>query len=242
MNDLTEHKIDLIEGAIVNSLNEDQLEEFDGLMESDSQFRTRFELESELAESLNDAEVEAFRAQVQKTIVTKRVPTKNWKGHLLRIAAVFVVVLGSFLLLNLFTGEMNESELAENFFEPYPMMSINRDAGSVNDLTAIHTAYVNGKYEFVINQYKEHGLDRINGLDKIYLASAFISTDQPESALGVLESISEKQIIYDAAQWYTAIALLKLNRASEALAVLNDLETEKGKYGKLSKQLIEDLE
>lgn len=176
------------------------------------------------------------------------------------LAAASIAVLGVAVYWITFKNDENTPEkLLAAYHEP----KINTWTGEVRDLTereikkqkTIHkygeveglqlfnalTLYENGAFEQASKAF--NALHLQNDTLYLYQANALLESNKAKEAISVLERISPTSSNFNEAQWYTAMAFLKLKNIEKTKEILRGLSTESNKgYQKKSKDLLQRLE
>lgn len=139
------------------------------------------------------------------------------------VVAVAAVILLLVAVRFLNTPKMNSDELFAAYMEPQPISFTrgDQDTGLIN----LATAYQTDSYVQAAALAKELLADPIHASSpKVWfsLAISQLMTDQPQAALVSLKRIDEGSAFAEQAQWYEALALLKVDRAlaQEKLAAI----------------------
>lgn len=272
MNNLTDSDINLIERRLDNQLSEIELQSFNERLRSDSDFKEGFDSYQDAITAIYLAGEEDVRT-ILKTEQAKLTspPTssndvKSFKTvftpYILRgwLAAASIAVLGVAVY---WIAVKNDNNTPEKLFAVYYEPKINTLTKELRDPTEKEK-----QKQKVINQYGEvEGMQLFNALslydnnafeqaaksfnalhlqsDTLYLyqANALLKSDKPTEAISVLEKIAPTSSNFNEAQWYTAMAYLKLKNIEKTKEILRGLSVGSNKgFKEKSKSLLERLE
>ena len=187
-------------------------------------------------------------------------PLRVWRGKRMWLAAASIAVLGVAVY---WIAVKNDNNTPEKLFAVYYESKINTLTKELRDPTEREK-----QKQKIINKYGEvEGMQLFNALtlydnnafeqaaksfnalhlqnDTLYLyqANALLKSDKATEAISVLDRISPTSSSYNEAQWYTAMAYLKLKNIEKTKEILRGLSTEGNKgYQNKSKDLLERLE
>ena len=174
-------------------------------------------------------------------ITTSGTRVFHWK--FLSIAASVLLILGFVGVLR-FQRPSPSQELFQQYFDPYPVMSVVR-GNTANGLDPLQI-YSAGKYEqFVelLSSQRNATLKKFKS-SKLQLAygNALLAISQPEKAIEVLGQIMQGEDHFLDAQWYLALAHLRLQDYDKSQALLEQLVRQPSIYKSSARKLLASIE
>lgn len=238
---LDPNDIALIEKYLDGDLSPEETSIFEEKQENSAAFREAVVFHRQLLGHLEAQRKLILKAELQG-MMTENVKEERgfeWNWKVFSVAASVLLVLGFVGVLKL-QGPTPSQELFQQYFDPYPVMSVVR-GDTPNGLDPLHV-YAEGKY----GQFVEIMADERNAIksSKLQLAygNALLAIAQPERAIEELETIRQGEDYYLDAQWYLALAHLRLQNFSETRALLEQLVEQQTFYKSSAKKLIASLE
>lgn len=138
-------------------------------------------------------------------------------------ATVALIFAASYL----FRQEVSPAELYDEYFETYPLISVQRD--HVNEeLISLIAHYENANWNLVLKDMEtiDSSLMPI-ALNKIYSSIAYLQIEEAGKAIELLmqyETIPAPNIYQEQILWYLSLAYLKAGKRDDAHRVLRLLE------------------
>ena len=219
---------DLINGYFEGSLNENQLEEVNRLLKTDSEFASELTFQKELQHSLKKEERKDIKSLFNSLNEnTKKPKAKVFKLRPWLVAASVALIVGLsswFLFFN--SPAVNTAELYAANFTPYDNVIQPIERGNeLEDLkTKAFTAYENGEYPAALQLFKELHTKQNNSYIDFYSAMVLMQLDKQKEAIPLLKKYIEKQgELKDRASWYLALAHLKLDEIKNCKKELEKL-------------------
>ncbi|MGF1637222.1 MAG: tol-pal system YbgF family protein [Cyclobacteriaceae bacterium] len=160
-------------------------------------------------------------------------------------ASIVLFVVALVLLFTVRTD--NASQLAVNYYEPYPLTeAITQRSGDVQHgvLEEALAAYDQGNNEKASNMLQQILIESAGEMEKVnfYLASAYQADGEFEKAIPLYEKIyAEGNTFKTQAGWYASLAYLQLNKPVMALNILKELEQGEHAYASRAKELLQEI-
>lgn len=160
------------------------------------------------------------------------------------VAAAVALLCAVFFLLRP-TNQLNSSELALAYFEPYPATIGAASRSTEESQAQIDLAmqrYQSGQYDQSIDVLKniEDGNPEVN---QFYLANAYQANSEYLKAIDVYKELIENgEIFIEQASWNLALCYLSLDKKEEAIQLLKNTNFTIPTYSNKSKELITKLE
>lgn len=240
-------KEELLEKYFTGALLENEVDEFNALLESDIEFKKEFDFQNDLKQVIKTKkriELKELLNSYEDTVKEEVNRSKPYQGSWLKIAASFLILISAgayFFNTNFVTS--NE-DLFNEFYETYPNTTypIVRGGEAVNktlDYKA-YEAYERGDYTSAV-QFFEKMVNDTNS--KFYLGLSYLNEQKLVSAIPIFESIIAKNLKFkDEANWYLALAYVKQGKVDEAKEVLKDIiSLQSFNYAK-AKELLQEIE
>ncbi len=271
MNNLTDLDINLIERRLDNQLSKLELQFFNERLRSDPAFKEGFDSYQDAITAIYLAsEVDVMTIlKAEQAKLTSYIKSSThvkplrpvYKPPILRgwLAAASIAVLGVAVYWIAFKNDDNMPEkLLATYYEP----KINTWTKSLRDneeserqkqkaiekygeiegtqLFNALTLYDNGAFEQATKSF--NALHLQNDTLYLYQANALLECNKAKEAITVLERISPTSPSNHEAQWYSAMAYLKLKNIEKTKEILRGLAIEGNKgYQAKSKDLLERL-
>lgn len=205
------------------------------------------EICSDALEGVLEADIERFRAGLADINREIRRDTglekdgAGWKTYF-SIAAVFVAALvTTFFFLR---EEPNEA-LFTQYYEPYPStVPIVREESDKTPLELAMAQYELGQYDEARRALKNIvATDPGNQTAVFFTGSSELAVGQPEAAIVYFEKILEApdSLLKNPAEWYLALAYIRLNRLERAAVVLERIVDGQGFYKQRAQAILEEL-
>lgn len=234
MNFNTEN-IALFDQYLSNELEPKDRAKFEERLLKDKDFKREFETYQEFEESIRAAEtaeiydrVQAWDQPMAKT-VSKIRKIRLWTT----IAASAAVVL---IVMSVFRNGASNEELVEEYFQPYGNIATVRGKKEVIDQGLAY--YDQGNYQKSLEQFNQYPEDT---LAIFYSGESYLASKKYEKAIQKFNTIIELNIdLSEVATFHKGIALLGLNKRTEARKVLSKIPV-KSSYHKRAKELLEHL-
>ncbi|MBX2891264.1 MAG: tetratricopeptide repeat protein [Saprospiraceae bacterium] len=181
----------------------------------------------QLEARLSEYAQELLQAEKEPVLQTSNVRAMNtYRKFFYAATAVLALLLAALpFLLNEGPGQTPEQLFAAHFATPAAPAV--RDAAP----SAWQTAYAQGDYAAAVA-----GLQQLLGDASfarrsealLYLGVSQLALGKADEALAALRQVSSDSYDWDAAQWYTALALLKAGKVDEAKIIVDDVVHQNG--------------
>lgn len=237
----------LINGYFEGSLSQDQLEELERLLKTDIEFTSEFEFQKELQTSLKKEarqEIKALFSKLKEEETKVEAKVFQLQPWLAAAAIALLVGFGSwFLFFN--APDLNTDDLYAANFAPYAnvIQPIER-SNQLEDLkTRAFTAYENEEYPNALELFKELNTKQNDAYIDFYTAMVLMQLNKQKEAIPLLEGYINKQgELKDRANWYLALAHLKMGDKSNSKEQLKILVSKKGFKTDKAKKLLKQLD
>lgn len=207
----------LINGYIEGSLSESQLEEFEQLLETDTEFKSAFEFEKELKFALKKnerKEIKELFSSLNKREEKNRGKVISMRSWLAAASIALVVGLGTWLFF-FNDPNINSEQLYLTHFTPYENVvhPIER-SNQLQDLkTRAFTAYEDRDYDLALALFKELHVKQNDSYIEFYEAIVLMQLNQHAEAIPLLRTYIENNgELKDRAHWYLALSYLKMEK------------------------------
>lgn len=226
---------DLINGYFEGSLTSSELDELEGLRQSDPDFDADFKFQRELRRSLKKSERQEIKAMFSELKVEQKIEPKLVKMRPWLVAASIALLAGlaSWFFFN--TNTIDTDKLYASNFVPYENVVSPIERGNqIEDLkTRAFAAYENKEYQKALNLFTELRLQGGDAYVDFYKGIVQMELNQHEKAIEILDGyIRNEGQLSDRATWYLALAYLKIGEISECkiqltkLIAMNSFKTE----------------
>ena len=160
------------------------------------------------------------------------------------IAASVAILVGVFLYnLYIINKPVNEKLYAE-YYVKYDPDIINRSGTSVeNKFSKALNLYIHKNYNEALKQLNEISFSPENTeYIKLYSGLCYMEINDFSSAIKSFQSINKpNSMIYIHAQWYEALAFLKLNNIDKATGIFSEIKEQGGYYAKSASEILVSL-
>lgn len=254
MDALNDQSDELIEKYLLGELKGEALQAFEARLETDPEFRSRTEERKELFEmlkrmefrkTLNDLRTTRKTASMSDTL-TASYATRNRK-HLYRVIslAAVMLILVSVPLFLIYQKNSKSDRLVAKYFEPYDnVLTFRGDEDDILVQQAMQ-AYDRGQWnecikrsEKALRQHPENTAELM-----FYIGVAALAEGRGKKAIYYLSNseIAKSKLAF-AAEWYTALAYLKIREKDKAVVTLRQIKSSGSSYGAAAKELLQELE
>lgn len=236
----------LLEKYLLGELSQEELREFNTLLENDPEFKEEFEFQTDVKRAVTAEEDEDFMKMlsdfdaegIDEKPRTKSFPTK-W------LVAASIALLAGFTYFFMANQSISTQELYAQNFEPYRNVvhPIVRGEEGVDLKTKAFSAYQTGDYEKAFLLLTELSATDKESHNLFYRANSLIQLNRAEEAIPLLqEYMGAKDTLSDKSTWYLAMAYLQLDDMANAKKTLNSV-VEEGTYKVTEAQkLLEELD
>jgi len=170
----------------------------------------------DLKNTLEELDAEMENEPIQKKIVPL------WAKHAMRVAALLIVFAGVYQVFLTFGG-VNTSEVYDTYFEVYNAPSLERDVSESPNWKLVIASYRNEAYEEAIASLQKSQGEVPDYLIAFYTGISEMAQRQPDLDKAIRsfdEVLATDNDYHQQAEWYKALALLKMENEEEALILL----------------------
>jgi tetratricopeptide (TPR) repeat protein len=250
--------IRLIEQYLDGTLGGEERNALEERAESDSDFCELIIMHKEVNESIRNNDLFEFRelvSRVSKDYFSAAVAERQTQKKkslrvsyrfISRIAALFIFTAAAgFILRFTVFSRMSAARLYQKNYTAYHADVICRSAPVANmPLDEVIMSYNQGKYQDALRVLNEIiAKDRNNYLALFYKGLTCMETGDHVNAILSFKEIPVNWVspFAEHRDWYLALALLKINNASEASAILQQISSGGGYYAGRAKQILKKL-
>ncbi|NHF61452.1 tetratricopeptide repeat protein [Flavobacteriaceae bacterium TP-CH-4] len=220
----------LIYRYFANELDKEGEAVLNQLLDSDTEFRKRFEFEKSLKKVIRHKKGEDLKAKLNsfEVDIAKKSPSSKPKGGFRNwsIAASIALLIGlGWVGFNTFLGTSSDA-LYEEHFRAYPNTVYTITRGDTDDSLErkAFVAYESGDYESAIDYLEELKGEENKAYIAFYMAQSHLNLGNTEAALALFQQIMDSEKEFEAeAHWYTALAHLKNGDKENATRYLQKL-------------------
>jgi hypothetical protein len=164
-------------------------------------------------------------AEVDEGGQTKVFRLRPWIVYLRVGVAAAVILLLLTIGINVLIPHSTPQDVFAEYYVAFEGRGASRGAeGEVDIRRQAELAYANENFEMAILEYNR--LASLEDLDKIFLANAYLSTQQAREAINILQPISNNVNAYQKrAMWYLGLAHLQNEDVESAREVFEELES-----------------
>lgn len=216
-----------------------------GALESLEQNLLEAEINAEIAKHLEaDLKEEVARLAPERQH-TKVVPMRASRQWMRYAAALAVLMIPAYMLINSLNSS-SPAELYAEHFRPYEDLISTRSA-AVDDvdetLVKAMALYNEGAYSDAAPLLSNAlSVDPGNHLLKLYSGIAYLGNDQFDEARFQFEELLDQPTMFRAhAEWYLALTYVKNAQLEEAAGLLGNIAMEEGAYQAQATELLEAL-
>ena len=235
----------LIEKYMQGRLSDAEQAEFERLLNSDTDFKTDVEFQSNLKRVTEAEDDEKFRqllSEFEDEVSPQKsnfrtIPTK-W---LAAASVALLLTLGYFFIFN---PTLSPQELFIENFEPYPNVvhPIVRSGGDVSPKNDAFTAYQNGEYEKASAMFSKLYEETGESPYLFYSGNALIQLNRGTEAIPVLEKhLKTKDGLSDKTAWYMAMAYLQIGDTDNAKKMLEMVVVDNEYQAESARKLLKSL-
>lgn len=254
--DNKEETFELIESYLSGEMDQGRKLAFERRLENEPDLKQQLTLHQEIEKAVMDEEEIRLEQTLHEIMRNEAEEAPEKKGLFIRFPVMrylaaagvaLLVGLGIFWAIRTVLQPPTPEAVYAMYYEPYPAPTLVRD-----DLTTPLTQkekgfeWFNAKEFDSAQVYLEPTLlaDSADMEVKFFLALCKLEQGEPAAAIAGLEQVIEKQnnVYVIQARWYTALCWLKLEEPANARPILEQLEKEQGKYGKLAKEALGQLQ
>jgi len=240
----------LIQKQLQGQLSNEQMNQFNTLMETDNAFAKAYEEQHSLKKAIAANERNTLKKQLQsleqgdQTSTSSKNPLTKW----LAIAAVIAIALigSTYFFQDLGNASKSGTELYATYYEAYPnvLQPVTRGNTPEDELSEAFLAYENGAYEDAATSFKI-ALDQKEDQDvRFYYAMSLLNSGDTQSALPILDTIAQSDSRFSPqSYWYIALSQLQSENKESAKDNLLQLDAlDSGFKTQKIEDLLEQLE
>lgn len=209
---LREQNIDLYDAYLKGELSVDDNRKFDQRSRSNPEFSKDF-----MAYQEEVAVIKALgiREEMAELMAEEKPRARNKLRYLIPLGVA--AALMAFVLFR--PVAPRHERLFQEYFEPYPNTISGRDVQE--DLYEAINLYDREEYELALEK-----LATVESNDQVafYTGICQLALDRPGPSIESLRAVSRSSVVYGAAQWYMALAFLKLDQPDSTRRYLNIAE------------------
>ena len=206
---------------------------------------------NEIDRILTDSDTPEFEKKV-KGLINSIEPNNDFFSKIINftasakyyIAASVAILIGVFLYnIYIINKPVNEKLFAE-YYVKYDPDIINRSGSSTeNKFSSALNLYMHKDYDKALNLLSEISFSPENTeYIKLYSGLCYMELNEFSSAIKSFQSIDKpNSAIYIHAQWYEALAFLKLNNINKATEIFNEIKEQGGYYAKSASEILNSL-
>lgn len=201
----------LIEKYFNNTLSKKELNEFNTLYKTNSDFKNEVEFIADLKKVTEHQDNENFKTQLKfyETALSNKPKKKTWLKPLLASAAVIAVVIGVSFFFN---NSINEDTLFSYYFEPsknvtFPIVRSDSNARLQKNAFIAYSEY---NFETAINLFESSYKNTKNSELLFYEGNALLAVGKTNEAISKFkEHLKYSDRLSNRTHWYLSLAYLK---------------------------------
>ena len=239
---LSPEDIALIEKHLDGVLTAEEERLFLEQQDNSPEFREAVNFQRQLLVHLEAQQKAAIKSEL-KGMLQDLKQARGFQRRVLWVAASVILLAGVFGVMQLL-GPSPSQQLFDQYFDPYPILSVVR-GDTPNGLDPLRL-YAQGQYEVFVETVASSRDSTVNNFKstKLQLAygNALLAIGEPERAIHELSKIVEGQKHYPDAQWYLALAFLKLEDYVQTEQILRNLIRQDSFYQSSATRLLSSIE
>lgn len=235
---------ELIDKYYQDELTPEERSRMEFRLRDDAGFKAEFEFQENLRRSIKSVERDKLKSRLQTYEAQQPASSKrHWKTW---AAAASIAALLGIAGWTFFIGtHANGEKLYAQNYEVYPNTAFNitRGEGEASTERDAFSAYEAHDYGQAIPLFQKLDPNGQNTVVNFYLGQSQLAADQPGQAFDTFEKVIRANAEFKSeAQWYSALAALKLNDRERAKELLAALVSTKGYKAGRAKGLLKKLE
>jgi len=226
------NKEQLIEKYLENKLSKKETITFNELIKNNADFKERVKFHTDLKKAVKKADQDNFRNLIEG--IEKEAQTKNIasrRPYIKWIAAASIIVLLGLTYFFNTNQKVSTNDLFVSNFEPYRNVvhPITRSGNKKpDDETLAFIAYQKGDYKLAETLFAKLYKTTKKPYYLFYQANALLKLDKANDAIPLLLAhLKLKDSLSEKANWYLALAYLKINDQQKAKTILKKVITNK---------------
>ncbi len=233
-----------IDNYYLKELTQDELTAFSERLEKDVAFREEFEFQENLRKSIKGHEKDILKSKLQQHEQASEVRKKSgWEKWL--VAATILVLIGVVGIGYFSLSGSNLDKLYAQNYEAYPNTEFNitRGEGTITPEYRAFVAYEQKNYTEAIDLFLELKKAEYPEYVDFYLAQSYLATEDFEKAIAEFDrAILDNSSFVDEANWYAALAALKVDKQAVAKKHLKYLVAKDGYKAGQAQTILEELD
>lgn len=168
--------------------------------------------------------LEDFDTQMQEETIRKRV-IPLWAKNAMRVAAMLLLFAGVYQVFLTFGG-VHTSEVYDTYFEAYEAPSMERDGSESPNWKLVVASYQNGAYKETIPFLQQSKGEVPDYLIAFYTGISHMASQKPDLEKAVQnfdEVLTTDNDYHQQAEWYKALALLKMEKEEAAKVIFKKI-------------------
>ena len=229
--------------------------DFEARMASDGFLKASVDLHRNLARAITNKEEIELEEKLQRIgkeyfaeKAKQRFSLWNNRNWMIAASISLLVIAGTWLFLSMPQGPQHQELFAANY-EPYAIpdgfQGLRSESGDTTDpLTQAVGQYGKKEYAKALQSFQQLPDSSLNTpLVQICVGICYLQTGEVSQAQQRFEQLlqSEDRFFKSPAQWYLALSYLKAGNEARAKELLETLTTDAGKYGRLSRNLLDNM-
>jgi len=233
--------IERIDSYLANELSSEERFAFEKLMADDPEIRKKVDNTRAVIEGLQDYELKQQFKKLHKKHASEgkvvNLSRKYWISGI--AAAVLALIVSTFLL---FDKGSNPQQLFSDNFAPYPDIYSSRGADNESSFEKAMELYSRGNYSNAILQFDLAEGSSIANTDYInfYKGLSYLAMGDANSAFPLFEIVQDSRL-FEQANWYIGLSLLKQGNTKETVERLKKIEKGQFNYDQ-AQELLAELE
>lgn len=224
-----------IQDYLANRLSQEARSRFEDRLAKEPTFKAAFEEYCALNKAIQSLEKEQLKKRFKE--LDRELPAPNRKTWRWLAASVLVVVGVSCWWV--FHSPSND-QLYATYFEAYPNVTFPVVRGGNDSISSVYSAYESKKYEQSITDLREWCARTDEEAHCFYLAISLMANSQLKQAEAIFRSCSFQQF-QGVAQWYHALALLKLDKEEQAVELFQQVAQQSSEFSERAKKILKEM-
>lgn len=231
-----------IERYLAKTMSSQERVAFETHLKHNSILQGEVKRHQQMKDALSNRDTLGFRRKLQST--SKKFHSKNTSQNRYwhyGIAASLIIFLGIAFFLKINSAPTSE-ELFQKYFTPFPQAVLRSGTNTTETKEALKT-YREGNYNLAVEKIQILLQNDPNSSSlTMCLGSAYLSLNKSEEAINTLNAIARGNTNWEEAQWYTALALLRMGNDSKLRTFLNKIIRYDGVHKEEAVELLERIE
>ncbi|UZO82577.1 hypothetical protein NBT05_08880 [Aquimarina sp. ERC-38] len=228
-----------IERYLSGAMNTSEELEFEKQIQNNMLLQKEIEKHSLLHKILKDKKSLDFKEKLVKINkdYKKDISTSNNKYFVLKIAASLLLIVGlGIIFWQSSYSKDSYDDVYQLFYTPYANDFVTR--GETNSANYILDQYQNKNYQDVLSGLKKVVDTAKSKKWRIYLANAYLNTNNVDKAILLLNDISTEDVHYEVSKWYLSLAYIKEKNKEKATQALTEVIAYNGIYKEKADEIL----